>query len=213
MLSFLDVLFKIKGQPGHGSLLLKNTVAEKLRILLDKIYDYRRSQEKILEDNPDLLLGDVTTVNVTKMKCGKQRNVLPPSMDLTIDVRMAVTVNTDDFEKMLNRWTKEAGGDIDIEFPIKEPYCPPTATDDSSIYWKAFKSAVDELGIKIKTQVFPAGTDASYVRAAGIPALGFSPMDNTPVLLHDHDEFLKADVYLRGIEIFTKILEKVGNAN
>lgn len=45
-----------------------------------------------------------------------------------------------------------------------------------------------------------------------IPALGFMPMPNTPVLLHDHDEFLNADVYLNGINIYEKIIENVGNA-
>lgn len=46
----------------------------------------------------------------------------------------------------------------------------------------------------------------------GIPALGFSPMNNTPVLLHDNDEFIFADVYLTGITIYTKLIEKIANA-
>lgn len=59
--------------------------------------------------------------------------------------------------------------------------------------------------------MFPGGTDSRYLRSVGIPAIGFSPMSNTPVLLHDHDEYLHADVYLKGIEIYKKILEKVAN--
>lgn len=47
---------------------------------------------------------------------------------------------------------------------------------------------------------------------AGIPTIGFSPMNNTPILLHDHDEFLNAEIYLKGIEIYKKIISKVGNA-
>lgn len=208
---FLDVLFKVYGTPGHGSLLLKNTVAENVRSLLDKIYDYRKTQELILEQNPDLLLGDVTTVNITKMKGGKQRNVLPPFMEITVDVRMAVTVDVVEFEKMLNKWAKESGERIEIEYLVKEPYQPATKTDDSNIYWKALKQATEDLNLKIKPQVFPAGTDAAYVRAAGIPAIGFSPMINTPVLLHDHDEYLNADVYLKGIEIYETLLERIAN--
>ena len=46
----------------------------------------------------------------------------------------------------------------------------------------------------------------------GVPAIGFSPIYNTPVLLHDHDEFLAADVYLRGIEIYKTIIPKIANA-
>ena len=60
--------------------------------------------------------------------------------------------------------------------------------------------------------MFPGGTDSRYLRSVGLPAIGFSPMNNTPVLLHDHDEFLQADVYLEGIEIYKKIISNVANA-
>lgn len=208
---FSEILFKIFGQPGHGSLLLENTAAESMSLLLNKIYDFRRSQEKLLEDNPTLELGDVTTINVTRLNGGKQRNVLPAVIELVVDCRMALTVNLEDFEAMINKWAKECGRKTEIEFVTKEPFCAPTKIDDTNEYWVALKSAIDELNVEIKTLVFPAGTDAAYVRALGIPAIGFSPMNNTPVLLHDHDEFLDADVYLKGIEIYEKILEKICN--
>jgi aminoacylase len=206
------VLFKVNGQPGHGSLLLKDTVAEKLRVLLDNIYDYRRTQELLLEKNPDMTLGDVTSINITKMKGGEQRNVLPPVVEVTVDIRMAVSVNIKEFDEMLHKWAKDSGANIEIEYLVKEPYCAPTAIDDSSVFWKGFREATEELKLKIKPQIFPAGTDAAYLRAEGIPAIGFSPMINTPVLLHDHDECLNAEVYLKGIAIYEKILSNVGNA-
>ena len=36
-----------------------------------------------------------------------------------------------------------------------------------------------------------------FLRELGIPAIGFSPMPNTPTLLHDHNEYLneQARVY------------------
>lgn len=60
--------------------------------------------------------------------------------------------------------------------------------------------------LDIRPQIFPGRTDSCFIRQAGIPALGFSPMNRTPVLLHDHDEFIPADVYLRGIEIYAALL-------
>lgn len=65
--------------------------------------------------------------------------------------------------------------------------------------------------LKTKVLVFPGGTDSRYIRNVGIPAIGFSPMNNTPILLHDNDEFLKADVYLRGIEIYKEIITSIAN--
>lgn len=41
---------------------------------------------------------------------------------------------------------------------------------------------------------------------AGHPAIGFSPMNRTPVLLHDHNEFLNEQVFLRGIDIYAHLL-------
>jgi len=48
-------------------------------------------------------------------------------------------------------------------------------------------------GLRLEPEIFPAATDSRFLRCAGIPAIGFSPMNNTPVLLHDHDEWLHED--------------------
>ena len=45
----------------------------------------------------------------------------------------------------------------------------------------------------------------------GIPALGFSPMNETNVLLHDHDEYLNKKVFLRGIKIYMNIIAAIAN--
>ena len=52
---------------------------------------------------------------------------------------------------------------------------------------------------------------AACVSQLGIPALGFSPMNNTPILLHDHNEFLNEKVFLRGIDIYCDIIHSVAN--
>jgi len=50
-----------------------------------------------------------------------------------------------------------------------------------------------------------------YLRSVGIPALGFSPMNNTPVLLHDHNEFLNEKIFIRGIDIFEDIISEMAD--
>ena len=57
----------------------------------------------------------------------------------------------------------------------------------------------------------PGGTDMRYLRQVGIPAVGFSPMNHTPVLLHDHDEFLNEEIFLKGIDIFVDIVSSLAN--
>lgn len=64
-----------------------------------------------------------------------------------------------------------------------------TATDSSNPWWNLLEEAVRKANGKLgKPEIFPASTDARYFRERGLPAIGFSPMANTPILLHDHNE-------------------------
>lgn len=133
------------GTAGHGSLLIKNTATEKLRRLLDKIFDYRETQVAKLRNNPDFTIGDVTTLNVTMVNGGVQSNVVPPEISIMTDFRLAVDVDHDGFETLFKTWCVEAGDNIEYEYDLKDPFIPPTNIDSSNNYWSAFKSAVDDL--------------------------------------------------------------------
>ncbi|KAM7348873.1 aminoacylase-1-like [Cochliomyia hominivorax] len=211
--SIWQIHFKITGQAGHGSLLLKNTVGEKLHYILNKMMSFREHESKRLESDPNLTIGDVTTVNLTTISGGVQSNVIPPFMQIGFDIRLAITVDHNEFEKQVRQWCVEAGGNIELEFEQKEPKVEPTKIDSTNPYWVAFHNClVKDLGLKLRVVVFPGGTDSRHIRHVGIPSIGFSPMNNTPVLLHDHDEFIKADTYLKGIEIYKKLIPAVSNA-
>ncbi|XP_053612517.1 aminoacylase-1-like [Plodia interpunctella] len=199
------------GQPGHGSLLIPNTAGEKLRYIIDKFMDLREEQKRILENDPTLYIGDVTTINLTQIYGGVQSNVVPEKLTAVFDIRLAVTVDHTEFENRIKAWCKDAGEGVTFEFEQRNPYVECTKTDASNPFWTAFKGATDEMGLKLSRRIFPGGTDSRYIRSLGLPAIGFSPMNHTPVLLHDHDEFLKADVYLRGIDIYVKLIAAVAN--
>lgn len=137
--------FVIKGTTGHGSLLLSNTVGEKTRILFDRIDDFRNEQIKELEKNPLIGYSDVTSINLTIMQAGILSNVLPSQAILYYDVRLSINVDHAAFEQMLKNWCEEAGGDISIDFEIKEPYIEASGIDDTNVYWTKVKAACDEL--------------------------------------------------------------------
>lgn len=199
------------GNPGHGSLLLDNTAGEKVNYILNKFFEFRRREKQKLAENPTWTIGDVTTVNLTQMKGGVQSNVVPPEFVIVVDCRIPITVDIKKWEETINRWCSDAGQGVRVEYEQKQPQVPATKLDNTNPFWTAFKEASDELGLKLKPQVFPGGTDSRYVRSIGLPALGFSPMIKTPVLLHDHDEYLSKTMFLRGIDIYCKILESVAN--
>lgn len=96
------VEFKCKGNAGHGSLLHKDTAGEKIDYLISKFMEFRRHEVFRLESNPSLTIGDVTTVNLTRLNGGKQSNVVPPSLTVTFDLRLANDVSHDVFMDMVN---------------------------------------------------------------------------------------------------------------
>lgn len=69
-----------------------------------------------------------------------------------------------------------------------------------------FFSPLSNRKLELETMVCPGATDASYIRPLGIPVLGFSPMPTTPILLHDHNEYLNEGIFLRGINIYESII-------
>ncbi|XP_017144002.1 aminoacylase-1-like [Drosophila miranda] len=202
---------KFSGTAGHGSLLLPHTAGEKFHYVLNKMMEFRKSQAQRLAEDSSLDIGDVTAVNLTQLRGGVQSNVVPPLLEAVFDIRIALSVDVDAFEKKIRDWCQEAGGGIELDFEMKCPYVEPTKLDASNTFWLPFKEALEQLGLKTRFRVFPAGTDSFFIREAGIPAFGFSPINNTPVLLHNHDEYLRADTYLRGIEVYKKLIPAVAD--
>eukprot|EP00050_Salpingoeca_kvevrii_P011550 m.16220 g.16220 ORF g.16220 m.16220 type:complete len:456 (+) comp3484_c0_seq1:29-1396(+) len=192
-----------EGNPGHASAFIKNTAASKLKAVMDKVFAFRDEQERRLEQ-PDTRLGDVTSVNMTIVQGGVQMNVVPAKMEAGFDIRIPPTVDLQEFKKTLDSWCQAEG--VAYSFDVVNWENPTTDVSDESMWWKRFKGAIDECGLRITKEIFPAATDSRFVRRCGIPAIGFSPMNNTPILLHDHNEFLNEQTYLRGIEIYNVII-------
>jgi len=153
-------------------------------------------------------LGDVTTLNVTALKAGVtsdggqtfQLNVVPSQAEAGFDIRIPPTVNLQEFKKTLDEWCNIEG--VSYKFVSYQMQNNSSSISPDDKWWKAFKTSLENQNLKLDTQIFPAATDSRYIRDKGIPAFGFSPMYNTPTLLHDHNEFLNEKVLLRGVQIF-----------
>jgi len=199
------------GSPGHGSRFLENNAAIKAQYMINKLLGFRAKEKARLESDPSLTLGDVTTVNLNIMKGGVQTNVVPDKFDLTFDIRITPTTKLQEFEKMIRDWMAEAGEGLELTFIQKFTDQTMTSTSPEDPWFSALTAGFDKHNLKTKNEIFPAGTDSRYLREVGIPAIGFSPMPNTPTLLHDHNEFLNETIFLKGIDIFTDIIQNVAN--
>ncbi|KAK3873823.1 hypothetical protein Pcinc_017148 [Petrolisthes cinctipes] len=205
------VMVTCRGQPGHGSQFLPETAGEKLRRIINSFMNFRDEEKQKLKDNPSLSLGDVVTVNLTMLEGGVQFNVIPAELKVGFDVRVCPS-QLDTFEKKVQEWCKEAGEDISYEIAISCKARTLTCVEDGkNKWWDTFAAACKKVNVQLQKEVFPASTDSKFIREAGINALGFSPMNNMPRLLHDHNEFLNEKVFLRGIDIYYQLIFDLAN--
>eukprot|EP01112_Ceratiomyxa_fruticulosa_P009736 TRINITY_DN2551_c0_g1_i2.p1 TRINITY_DN2551_c0_g1~~TRINITY_DN2551_c0_g1_i2.p1 ORF type:complete len:426 (+),score=98.35 TRINITY_DN2551_c0_g1_i2:60-1280(+) len=211
---------KAIGPTGHGSRFIEGTAVEKLMKVVNNMLAFRQEQFDTLHKGQHECgkkLGDVTTLNLTVLKAGVSSdngktfsyNVIPTEAEAGFDIRIPPTVNLEEFMAQLKAWCSEEGVSFSFLNYTPENHLTPVTSDN--VWWNTFKKATDELDIKIETEIFPAATDSRFLRNIGIPAFGFSPINNTPILLHDHNEFLNEKVFVRGIEIYSHIITALAN--
>lgn len=94
---------KCNGVSGHSSFLHKNTAVEKAQFLINKFMDYRNKEANKLEQNESLRIGDVTSINLTKINGGVQNNVVPPEISILFDIRIALDVDLNDLESKVRQ--------------------------------------------------------------------------------------------------------------
>ncbi|XP_051172662.1 aminoacylase-1A-like isoform X2 [Leptopilina boulardi] len=206
----LQIWVHCSGTTGHSSIFVPNTGAEKLRFIIDRFLDFRE-EEKIKYQDPNQR-DNVTSINLTMLKGGVQVNVVPDVLSAAFDIRVSPFINHTKFIETIDGWLKEAGDGVNYTVISKDSPTEITKLDSSNIYWLAFKKACDENSVKLDTRILPGATDARQLRALNIPAVAFSPMNNTIPRAHANNEYLNKRVFLRGINIMMKIVEAVANA-
>jgi len=141
-------------------------------------------------------------------------NLQPSEAEVGLDIRIPPSAHVEALERRLVEEWAPSSRNLTFEFKQKmsvlDNFGKPAMTpaDSTNPWWLLLEEAVKSAGGKLgKPEIFPASTDARYFRQIGLPAFGFSPMANTPILLHDHNEFLHKDEYLKGIGIYEYIIK------
>jgi len=142
-------------------------------------------------------------------------NVIPTDAECGFDIRISPLMDPDDIVQKLNAWCEECtlpGGKITwdlIGTPLRN-HSITSLDPQENPWWEIFRTTIeDDLHIKLSPSVFPAATDSRFLRALGIRAIGFSPIRNSPILLHEHNEYIDEDVFIEGCEVFTYLMYKV----
>ncbi|MBA0799033.1 hypothetical protein Gohar_009569, partial [Gossypium harknessii] len=213
------LVIKSNGAPGHGAKLYENSAMENLFKSIESIWRFRASQFDLVKAGLKAE-GEVISVNMAFLKAGTPSptgfvmNLQPSEAEAGFDIRIPPIGNVESLEKQIAEEWAPASRNMTFEFKAKgilhddlgRPLV--TATDSSNPWWTLLEEAIKKANGKIgKPEIFPASTDAQNFRKLGLPAIGFSPMANTPILLHDHNEFLNQAEYLRGIEVYESIIK------
>lgn len=65
--SIWHVVIHCAGNTGHGSIIMDNTAAEKMTTIINRFMEFRAAEKAKLADPTKYKLGDVTSVNLTKI--------------------------------------------------------------------------------------------------------------------------------------------------
>lgn len=227
------------GPTGHGSRFIDNTAVEQIVELSNKALAFRTGQRNLLEMNhhencthavvaaKKKTLGDVTSLNITTLQAGMAVgntfafNVVPDSAKCTLDIRISPHMEPQEMKNILDTWCRECskapekGSKVSWK-PVGDynnAMAHATTNTDRTVnpWYAAFCDALQNMGCEIAPQVFPAATDSRFIRALGIRALGFSPMRNTEILLHEHDEYILESNFVEGIGVFVNLIQALGS--
>jgi aminoacylase len=165
-----------------------------------------------------LLLTTLALTSYSYLKAGVtadgrtfSMNVVPPEAEAGFDVRIPPHVDLPGFRAWLDALCSAEPGVSWQLVPGSKPQSLSTPLGPTNRWWLAAQGFFQTQAIPIEPEIFPAGTDAVFLRNQGYPAFGFSPIRRSPVLLHCNDERLHRDVFLEGIRIYMGLIPALAN--
>ncbi|KAL3513612.1 hypothetical protein ACH5RR_026329 [Cinchona calisaya] len=217
------IVIKAVGMPGHGSRMFDNGAMENLMKSIEVITKFRDAEfdkvkaglaanSEVISMNPVFLKAGIPSPT------GFVMNMQPSEAEAGFDLRLPPTADPDAMRRRITEEWAPSWRNMTVEITAKgslrdyrgRPLL--TFTNDSNPWWSVFKQAVTSAGGKLgKPEILSSTTDARFMRQLGIPTIGFSPMKNTPILLHDHNEFLKDSVYLEGIKVYESVIKSLSS--
>ena len=177
----------------------------------------------------DMALGDVTSLNITTLEAGVKAgnhfvyNCVPPIAKCSLDIRISPHVQPIEMQNLLTQWCQECSASEEEGHKLQWKFIADgndmtnhalTSIDTTVNPWYGvFGDTLAKMGAKFEPEIFPAATDSRFLRALGIRALGFSPMRNSEILLHENDECLEENVFVEGVGIFVGLIEALSSQN
>jgi aminoacylase len=205
--------------------------------VLDRAFQFReRERQKTLntssagKDGGPLNIGETVGVNVVFLESGVKSdrsnsgfvmNMIPSRARAGFDIRVPPRMSSAEMDAEIQSWLscgdeipQQPCDGLSYHFQIK--VLTTGTTDRSHPFSNAFVAGLREARVDSqKPDAFPAtfhaATDANFARAVGVPSIGFSPIENTPDLLHTHNEFISVEGYRAGVTIYSAIIKRLAD--
>ncbi|KAL0248420.1 hypothetical protein GEMRC1_003656 [Eukaryota sp. GEM-RC1] len=154
------------------------------------------------------VLFNGSSCNVTLMESlvsREQLNIIPDRAMIGFDIRLSPYADVEDFKRFVHDHATRA--DVSLEF-LRDADPGQVSTLDSE-FFKCISQTVADFGHQWKEQIFPASTDARFVRNKGVLAYGFSWLPNHEQLLHQKNEYICVSTFHEGISVFEALMVKL----
>lgn len=216
--SVWKLVIRATGEGGPGGKMTEGSAMENLRESLGAVYEFREKEFRMLREGLKAE-GEVVAVNNVFLRAGTATddgfvmNLQPSEAEAGFDIRVPPFVDMEELETEIRTKWAPASRNLTYTLTQLEPRASkglriPTTASDMNPWWDLLQEAVAKAGGKLGAPMIrPSATDSRYIRNLGTPAFAFSPMSNTPSLLHDHNEFLNAREYLKGIKVYSEIIK------
>ncbi|KAJ8721440.1 hypothetical protein PYW07_002215 [Mythimna separata] len=203
--------FLIRGVGGHGSFMPEGSAMDNAHKFINAVMAYRETQKKILRSNTTSGAAGYTSLNINVIQAGMAVNIIPSSVKIMVDMRLATDADPELMQFVINQWMKEAGNSTEVTFLRRETKSGITSVDETNPYWVTMRDTLTKIGAKFRPIVLPATSDMLVLRNMGIPAIGFTTKINTISRLHAKDEYQNVKTFLKGIDVYTELIKNLGN--
>lgn len=215
---------KVVGSPGHGATFPEHSAVQILHGIIGRALAFRRG-EFVKLNSTGGNIGDAIGINLSFLKAGQPdenqpsgyiMNMVPSVAEAGFDIRVPPLVDPDELDKVIESWVTCEDGKTcpgtTYQWVMKVKI--PTVTSRvpaENPHIVSFSRGLSDAGIsdRLRHGIFFAATDARYLREVNVPSFGFSPIENTPNLLHKHDEYITMDGYLKGCKVYEEIIKQM----
>ncbi|CAH2247036.1 jg23893 [Pararge aegeria aegeria] len=167
-----------------------------------------------IDDNGDLYgRGAQDTKGVSIQYMDALRKIIHNNITLerTVHVMVVPDEETGSFGGLKPFIETDEFKSLNIGFALDEGLTSSDNTMAGTYVDKRPWHTIQDMGFNIVPVVCPATSDMILLREIGIPAIGFSSRTNIRNKLHDTDEYIPIDNFLRGTDIYVALIKSLAN--